>query len=155
MGVHLISCQCVNVQCVVYGILFFFCGTPIAAIHTYVYRHTLLWYQLEDWWKSCLSFNCNALVFFWAEWYGRNIGRIFLHLQAGTRELCVRHAPASWEAPTTATYVQICLLSIYCCSPVDIHLATKGLQGWPKFYCQVWHEDIHGRHEICEWSMTS
>ena len=65
----------------------------------YVYGYTVLWYKLEDWWKSCLSFNCNALVFFWAECYGRNIGRIFLHLQAGTRELCVRHAPASEKPP--------------------------------------------------------
>jgi B9 domain-containing protein 2 len=32
--------------------------------------------------------------------------------------------------------------------PIDIHLATKGLQGWPKLHVQVWHEDFYGRHEI-------
>ncbi|KAL5456917.1 hypothetical protein EMCRGX_G034144 [Ephydatia muelleri] len=31
--------------------------------------------------------------------------------------------------------------------PIDIHLACKGLQGWPKLYFQVWHEDYFGRHE--------
>ncbi len=35
---------------------------------------------------------------------------------------------------------------------LDIHLATKGLQGWPKLYFQVWHEDYFGRHELCEWT---
>ena len=29
--------------------------------------------------------------------------------------------------------------------PVDVHYATKGLQGWPKFHLQVYHQDSYGR----------
>jgi len=36
----------------------------------------------------------------------------------------------------------------YWCHPVDIHFATKGLQGWPKFHLQVWHQDSYGRNEL-------
>ncbi|XP_014666947.1 PREDICTED: B9 domain-containing protein 2-like [Priapulus caudatus] len=32
--------------------------------------------------------------------------------------------------------------------PVDVHFATKGLQGWPKFHFQVWHQDTFGRNEL-------
>jgi len=32
----------------------------------------------------------------------------------------------------------------------DLHLATKGLQGWPKIHLQVWHEDFFGRRELCK-----
>ncbi|XP_029427651.1 B9 domain-containing protein 2 isoform X1 [Rhinatrema bivittatum] len=32
--------------------------------------------------------------------------------------------------------------------PIDIHFATKGLQGWPKLYLQVWHQDSFGRNEL-------
>lgn len=34
------------------------------------------------------------------------------------------------------------------CHPVDLHFATKGLKGWPKFHFQVWHQDMYGRNEI-------
>lgn len=33
--------------------------------------------------------------------------------------------------------------------PIDIHLATKGLQGWPKLHFQVWDEDMFGRNSLC------
>lgn len=36
----------------------------------------------------------------------------------------------------------------YWSHPVDIHFATKGVQGWPKFYVQVYHYDQFGRSEI-------
>ncbi|XP_013787400.1 B9 domain-containing protein 2-like [Limulus polyphemus] len=36
----------------------------------------------------------------------------------------------------------------YWCHPVDIHLTTRGLQGWPKFNFQVWHQDRHSRCEL-------
>jgi B9 domain-containing protein 2 len=32
--------------------------------------------------------------------------------------------------------------------PVDVHYATKGLQGWPKFNMQVWGQDVLGRTEL-------
>ncbi|XP_002736715.1 B9 domain-containing protein 2-like [Saccoglossus kowalevskii] len=32
--------------------------------------------------------------------------------------------------------------------PIDIHFATKGLQGWPKFHFQVYHQDSYGRNEL-------
>ncbi|XP_013400038.1 B9 domain-containing protein 2 [Lingula anatina] len=34
------------------------------------------------------------------------------------------------------------------CHPIDIHFATKGLQGWPKIHFQVWHQDSYGRNEL-------
>ena len=33
---------------------------------------------------------------------------------------------------------------------IDIHLATKGLQGWPKLHFQVWDEDMFGRNSLCK-----
>ncbi|GAQ87688.1 b9 domain-containing protein [Klebsormidium nitens] len=33
--------------------------------------------------------------------------------------------------------------------PIDVHYACRGLSGWPKLYFQVWHQDIHGRNDIC------
>ena len=37
------------------------------------------------------------------------------------------------------------------CPPLISYLATKGLQGWPKLYFQVFHEDFFNRHELCKW----
>lgn len=34
------------------------------------------------------------------------------------------------------------------CHPVDLHYATKGLQGWPRLHVQVWHQDGFGRNEL-------
>ncbi|BHF69421.1 B9 domain-containing protein 2 [Sparganum proliferum] len=36
----------------------------------------------------------------------------------------------------------------YFCHPFDLHFATKGIQGWPKFFFQVWHHDWLGRNEL-------
>lgn len=36
----------------------------------------------------------------------------------------------------------------YWCHPIDIHLATKGVQGWPKFHIEVYHQDQFGRNEL-------
>lgn len=36
----------------------------------------------------------------------------------------------------------------------DIHMACQGLQGWPKLYFQVWHEDFFGRNELCKYSFN-
>ncbi|XP_077582763.1 B9 domain-containing protein 2 [Stigmatopora nigra] len=33
----------------------------------------------------------------------------------------------------------------YWSHPIDVHYATKGLQGWPKLHLQVWHQDWLGR----------
>ncbi|XP_054759744.1 B9 domain-containing protein 2-like [Lytechinus pictus] len=32
--------------------------------------------------------------------------------------------------------------------PIDIHFATKGLQGWPKLKFEVYHQDDFGRNEL-------
>eukprot|EP00040_Diaphanoeca_grandis_P017619 m.92247 g.92247 ORF g.92247 m.92247 type:complete len:176 (-) comp26531_c0_seq1:373-900(-) len=32
--------------------------------------------------------------------------------------------------------------------PIDIHYSTKGIQGWPKLFFEVWHQDIFGRNEL-------
>ncbi|XP_065715508.2 B9 domain-containing protein 2 isoform X2 [Patagioenas fasciata] len=34
------------------------------------------------------------------------------------------------------------------CHPLDVHLATKGLQGWPQLHVQVWHQDGFGRAAV-------
>ncbi|XP_051900251.1 B9 domain-containing protein 2 [Pristis pectinata] len=36
----------------------------------------------------------------------------------------------------------------YWSHPIDVHYATKGLQGWPKLFLQVWHQDSFGRSEL-------
>ncbi|XP_059574715.1 B9 domain-containing protein 2 [Alligator mississippiensis] len=36
----------------------------------------------------------------------------------------------------------------YWCHPIDVHFATKGLQGWPQLHLQVWHQDGFGRTEL-------
>lgn len=36
----------------------------------------------------------------------------------------------------------------YWCHPIDIHLGTKGIQGWPKFHVEVYHQDDCGRNEL-------
>lgn len=32
--------------------------------------------------------------------------------------------------------------------PIDLHYATKGIQGWPKLSVQVFSEDIYGRTQL-------
>ncbi|CAL2042329.1 CBN-MKSR-2 protein [Caenorhabditis brenneri] len=32
--------------------------------------------------------------------------------------------------------------------PIDLHLATSSIQGWPRLLLQVWHHDNYGRQEI-------
>ena len=34
----------------------------------------------------------------------------------------------------------------YWSHPLDVHYATKGLQGWPKLHLQVYHQDAYGRY---------
>ncbi|KAM8794033.1 B9 domain-containing protein 2 [Eudromia elegans] len=35
----------------------------------------------------------------------------------------------------------------YWCHPIDLHFATKGLQGWPRLHVQVWRGDALGRRQ--------
>ncbi|GAB6027754.1 B9 domain-containing protein 2 [Chamberlinius hualienensis] len=37
----------------------------------------------------------------------------------------------------------------YWSHPLDLHYATKGIQGWPKLHVQVWSLDSYGRQELC------
>lgn len=32
--------------------------------------------------------------------------------------------------------------------PLDLHYATKGIQGWPRLHLEVWHQDVHGRSQL-------
>jgi B9 domain-containing protein 2 len=41
--------------------------------------------------------------------------------------------------------------SVQWCHPIDIHYATKGIQGWPKLFFQVWHQDEYGRDQFCSY----
>ncbi|ELV12198.1 Transforming growth factor beta-1 [Tupaia chinensis] len=36
----------------------------------------------------------------------------------------------------------------YWSHPVDLHFATKGLQGWPRLHLQVWSQDSFGRCQL-------
>ncbi|XP_006627517.2 B9 domain-containing protein 2 [Lepisosteus oculatus] len=36
----------------------------------------------------------------------------------------------------------------YWSHPIDLHFATKGLQGWPKLHLQVWDQDSFGRCQM-------
>ncbi|CAI5448156.1 unnamed protein product [Caenorhabditis angaria] len=36
----------------------------------------------------------------------------------------------------------------YLSHPLDLHLSTNTIQGWPKILIQVWHHDNYGRQEI-------
>ncbi|KJH47283.1 B9 protein [Dictyocaulus viviparus] len=36
----------------------------------------------------------------------------------------------------------------YFAHPIDLHLATKTIQGWPRIQLQVWHYDTYGRQEL-------
>ncbi|GFR15089.1 b9 domain-containing protein 2 [Trichonephila clavata] len=67
------------------------------------------------------------------------------------------HAGGNWkvieglkEGQTQIDNPLDCEIS-YWCHPVDIHYATKGIQGWPKFYFQVWHQDDYGRDQFCSY----
>ncbi|KAI3418916.1 hypothetical protein GPALN_008013 [Globodera pallida] len=37
----------------------------------------------------------------------------------------------------------------YFAHPIDIHLATRTIQGWPKMLLEVWNYDRYGRHQVC------
>ena len=39
-------------------------------------------------------------------------------------------------------------VTAYWSHPIDIHYASKGLQGWPRLHVQVWHHDAYGRNEL-------
>eukprot|EP00051_Salpingoeca_urceolata_P035094 m.28141 g.28141 ORF g.28141 m.28141 type:complete len:176 (+) comp8763_c1_seq1:140-667(+) len=32
--------------------------------------------------------------------------------------------------------------------PIDVHYSTKGIQGWPKFSLELWHQDAYGRSSL-------
>ena len=36
----------------------------------------------------------------------------------------------------------------YWSHPIDVHFATRGLQGWPKLLLQVYHQDQFGRNDL-------
>ena len=37
---------------------------------------------------------------------------------------------------------------VFWCHPVDVHFATRGLQGWPKLHLQIYHHDSFGRNHL-------
>ncbi|VDP05912.1 unnamed protein product, partial [Soboliphyme baturini] len=44
-----------------------------------------------------------------------------------------------------------------CCNfahPVDVHLTTKSIQGWPKVHFEVWHLDDFDRYSIVGYGFT-
>ncbi|XP_056632137.1 B9 domain-containing protein 2 [Diorhabda sublineata] len=58
-----------------------------------------------------------------------------------------RHIAGKKEGQTHVSWSQfnnICRWAF----PIDIHLATTGIQGWPKFFIEVYHFDWLGRAHI-------
>ncbi|KAI3659609.1 hypothetical protein MP638_002057 [Amoeboaphelidium occidentale] len=39
--------------------------------------------------------------------------------------------------------------------PLDLHYSTKSLKGWPYLYCEVYHLDQYGRHELYGYAFTN
>ncbi|XP_055351621.1 B9 domain-containing protein 2-like [Paramacrobiotus metropolitanus] len=39
--------------------------------------------------------------------------------------------------------------------PLDVHFATKGIQGWPKISFQVWSVDNYNRSEMCAYGFCN
>lgn len=35
------------------------------------------------------------------------------------------------------------------CHPIDLHLSTRGIQGWPRLLLQVYRQDDFGRVDLC------
>ncbi|CAJ0938818.1 unnamed protein product, partial [Mesorhabditis belari] len=70
---------------------------------------------------------------------------------------CVRwklHIGGGWrviegaQEGQTQTDLAKSLQKAYFLHPIDIHLATRTLQDWPKLMLEVWHCDEYGRQEI-------
>jgi hypothetical protein len=39
--------------------------------------------------------------------------------------------------------------------PVDLHLASRSIDGWPRFFVEIWSEDSVGNKQICKYSKLS
>ncbi|CAD5206952.1 unnamed protein product [Bursaphelenchus okinawaensis] len=37
----------------------------------------------------------------------------------------------------------------YFCHPIDLHLATRTIQNWPRIHLEVWRQDEFNRQQIC------
>ncbi|KAK3871506.1 hypothetical protein Pcinc_023348 [Petrolisthes cinctipes] len=40
------------------------------------------------------------------------------------------------------------------CHPIDLHLSTRGIQGWPRLLLQVYRQDDLGRVDLCGYGVT-
>ncbi|XP_050699789.1 B9 domain-containing protein 2-like [Eriocheir sinensis] len=40
------------------------------------------------------------------------------------------------------------------CHPLDIHLSTRGIQGWPRLLLQVYRQDAHARVDLCGYGVV-
>lgn len=66
--------------------------------------------------------------------------------------------PTKWQLPPQSSHAPTQTFCRRSTSPltnslrpfflVDVHYATKGIQGWPKIHLEVWHHDTFGRSEI-------
>uniref|UniRef100_F6VF72 B9 domain-containing protein 2 n=2 Tax=Equus TaxID=9789 RepID=F6VF72_HORSE len=76
---------------------------------------------------------------------------VLLYTQHG--EQCLAHR-AAWkllsgvrEGQTQVDTPQVGDMA-YWSHPIDLHFATKGLQGWPRLHLQVWSQDSFGRCQL-------
>ncbi|VDP08042.1 unnamed protein product [Heligmosomoides polygyrus] len=69
----------------------------------------------------------------------------------GDNRLCCRWTLQTVEGAVegqTQTDLPSVYEEAYLAHPIDLHLATKTIQGWPRMHLQVWHHDIYGRQEL-------
>jgi len=65
-------------------------------------------------------------------------------LQYGSNWTVVSGLSEGQTQVDTPDYNETC----YWCHPIDVHLATKGVQGWPHILVEVYHRDKFGRNEV-------
>ncbi|XP_044269579.1 B9 domain-containing protein 2-like isoform X2 [Tribolium madens] len=66
------------------------------------------------------------------------------YLQIGNNWKVISGKKEGQTQVTSPQFGKVCKWSY----PIDIHLATAGLQGWPKIYLQIYHLDWLGRSHI-------
>ncbi|EQC27616.1 hypothetical protein, variant [Saprolegnia diclina VS20] len=52
-------------------------------------------------------------------------------------------------ATMEAAQLGACGVEMLWAHPIDIHLATSSITGWPQIAVEVWHIDAHDRKELC------
>lgn len=110
--------------------------------------------------KYILNYSCYS-----CQWVGRSLSRVyfvykpaklmyyriyFIHPKGNNWKLISGKKEGQTQVDTPV-YDKITTWS----HPIDVHFATRGVQGWPKLYLQVYHYDKFGRGEIYGYGFTN